>query len=512
LNLKANPLSQRPDKAHQFSSYTYGDPLTPLPRLYPDDPLVIRSINVSPTLDTLHLEGGRTLLEPRYETQDPVAGEEPGGTIIDSIHNLVSEKFTMIFNGSEPDMRMRPGDYLYANGIEHRTQEGAWGIVRILPGMVSNLQPLPGVTAPSGDYTLPTTTGGLPPVSASPGNPCPANAPTREFGISAMDRSGTFNGARTAYVPNGDVNAIKKKLKNPVPLVLHVVAGECVTVHLTNLLTAPVGFAVGKLDREAGSGGVNIGFSPEQNTAPGATRDYVYYASTDRLGTASIADLAGGTTLKQGLYGAIVVSPASKVDGLSTQFSDTVTGAASDIGAQVLVHVPGGTPQDYRDFTVTIADNDAAIGQDFMPYPTSAVTGRSLINYQAAPAGDGPTAFRDPGKVPLLTAFAGDPEVVHVLAAPGSESGHAFSLGGLSWPQDPNISDSNLKTTQGMGAWETFDMVVNGGAGGTQQAPGDYFYGDLRRPFTAVGLWGLQRVLPDDTTTCPIRLVDGSTC
>jgi len=40
------------------------------------------------------------------------------------------------------------------------------------------------------------------------------------------------------------------------------------------------------------------------------------------------------------------------------------------------------------------------------------------------------------------------------------------------------------------------------GAGGTQQAPGDYFYGDLRRPFTQVVLWGLQRVLPA-TSTCP---------
>ena len=45
-----------------------------------------------------------------------------------------------------------------------------------------------------------------------------------------------------------------------------------------------------------------------------------------------------------------------------------------------------------------------------------------------------------------------------------------------------------------------------------QQIPGDYFYGDLRRPFTAVGIWGLQRVLAPSTGSCPILLVDGSTC
>ena len=63
-----------------------------------------------------------------------------------------------------------------------------------------------------------------------------------------------------------------------------------------------------------------------------------------------------------------------------------------------------------------------------------------------------------------------------------------------------------------MGPWESFDALITGGAGGTQQAPGDYFYGDLRRPFTAVGLWGLQRVLPADSTVCPVRRVDGSQC
>jgi hypothetical protein len=159
-----------------------------------------------------------------------------------------------------------------------------------------------------------------------------------------------------------------------------------------------------------------------------------------------------------------------------------------------------------------MADDDGAIGRDFMPYPTSANAGRSLLNYQAAPAGDGPTSFRDPGKVPLLTAYAGEAEVVHVLDTPGSESAHAFSLGGLSWRQDPFLPSSNLLTTQGMGPWETFNMVINGGAGGTQQAPGDYFYGDLRRPFTAVGLWGLQRVLPSDPASCTILTVNGSTC
>ncbi len=511
LNLKANPLlpdpldplsTGRPDKANQFSSWKYGDPVTPLPRLYANDPLVVRTISISPTVDTLHFLGGRTLLEPRYTHPDASGAEVPDGTIIDAIHSGISEKYTLVFNGQQPSMRMRPGDYLYADGDERRTQQGAWGIVRILPGKVDSLRPLPGVPGPAGNYVPPVTTGEPAPASTSAGNPCPPGAPARSFGISAIDRSGTFNGARTAYVPNEEVASIQRRLREPVPLVLHIVAGECVTVNLTNLLSTPVGFSVGKLDREEGSGGVNVGFATDQNVAPTASRQYVYYVPTDRIGTAAIADLAGAATLKQGLYGAVVVAPASMIPGEPTEFRHPVTGALKDIGAQVLVHVPGAATPDYRDFTVTMADDDEKIGQDFMPYPTSAVVGRSLINYKAAPAGDGPTAFRDPGDVPWLTAYAGDPMTVHVMVAPGSEGPHVFSLGGLRWAQDPHIYQSNSLTAQGMGPWETFDAEVIGGAGGTAQAPGDYFYGDLRRPFTEIGLWGLQRVLPT-STPCP---------
>ncbi|NYI46603.1 FtsP/CotA-like multicopper oxidase with cupredoxin domain [Nocardioides aromaticivorans] len=502
LNLRANPLADRPDKAHQFSSWTYGDPLTPLPRLYPDDPLVVRTISVSPTLDTLHFLGARTLLEPRQS-----ADGQPNGTLIDAIHGGISERFTLVLNGKPDAMRLRAGDYLYANGMEARTQQGAWGIVRVLPGLVPGLQPLPGVTSPTASYTEPTSTGGAPP-DAPPGNPCPAGAPARSFDLTAVDRSNVYNGSRTAYVPTVDVNAIIQRTKQPEPLVMHVVAGECVTVTLRNRLLTPVGFGMGKLDREAGSGGVDVGFAPEQDVAPGGTRTYRYYVPTDRIGSAAIGDLANATSLKNGLYGAVVVAPASTVAGQPTIFRDPVTGALKDLGSQVLVRAPGQAHPNYRDFTVTLADDDIAIGRDQMPYPTDADAGRTLLGYRAAPAGDGPGAFAGAGDVPTLTAYAGEPTTVHVLLAPGSENSHVFTLGGLYWPQDRTIRYSNWMSAQGLGAWETFDLDVVGGAGGGE--PGDYVYGDARRPFTAVGAWGVQHVLPADS--CSVRRVDATTC
>jgi FtsP/CotA-like multicopper oxidase with cupredoxin domain len=507
LNLKANPLIDRPDKAHQFSSWTYGDPLTPLPRLYPDDPLVVRNISISPTLDTLHFLGARTVLEPRYADYGP-DGLQPAGTVIDAVHGGISERFTLVLNGRPASMRMRPGDYLYANGMEARTQQGAWGIVRVLPGLVPGLRALPGVPTPSSPYTEPSSSGGGVPPSAAPGNPCPDRAPARAFDLTAIDRSNGLNGSRTAYVPTADAAAIQQRLKLPEPLVMHVVAGECVTVTLRNQLATPVGFSIGKLDREAGSGGVDVGYAPEQNVAPGANRTYVYYVPTDLIGSAAVGDLASADGMKRGLYGAVVVAPASTVAGQPTIFRDPATGALKDLGAQVLVRAPGQPRPNYRDFTVTMADDDIAIGRDFMPYPTDANAGRSLVSYAAAAPGDGADAFVDPGGVPALTAYAGDPMLVHVLMAPGSENSHVFSLGGLRWPQDRHIAKANWMTAQGMGPWETFDLDVVGGAGGGQA--GDYVYGDLRRPFTATGLWGLQHVLASGS--CSIRRVDASVC
>src|SRR5439155_888728 len=45
VNLRAEPFGQRGgDPSQRFSSTAFGDPFTPLPRAYPGDPVVIRTI------------------------------------------------------------------------------------------------------------------------------------------------------------------------------------------------------------------------------------------------------------------------------------------------------------------------------------------------------------------------------------------------------------------------------------------------------------------------------------
>src|SRR3954452_22776830 len=60
LNLRAEPwanrLGKNADPSLLFSSYTHGDPWTPMPKAYPGDPLVVRTVNVGPAIDTLHFD------------------------------------------------------------------------------------------------------------------------------------------------------------------------------------------------------------------------------------------------------------------------------------------------------------------------------------------------------------------------------------------------------------------------------------------------------------------------
>jgi manganese oxidase len=512
LNLRTAPLDRRNDTNYRFSSYVFGDPATPLPRAYPGDPIVVRTINSGPTLDTLHFDGARYL--PEFRMTDATGAHN--AEISDTLSYSTSERFTLVLGGPAGGTGSKPGDYLYFNGDDRRLQQGAWGIIRVLPGRSPDLQPLPDNPAPATTYVPPTVTGGRPPAASGPGNPCPAGAPLHSFNVSAVDLP-SGNNALGAFVPTSQSSAVRSGSIKPEPLVLHVAAGECVQINLKNERNGRgVSFAVSKLQKDIGSIGVNVGFDPEQNVAAGATRTYVYYADSDHLGTATIANLGGEDNLldpnigppiatKRGFYGALVVGQAD------AKFTDPATGAATDVGTQVDVHVAG--THGYRDATLILADDDPQMGQDHMPYPTFAETQKTMINYRFANGGnvtDGNTAFTGTPATPLVRAYAGDPLLVHEVIAPGSEQGHVFSLGGMSAPHDRFIPNSERIDNMGLGPWASFDAEVIGGAGGVNHTVGDFFYGDLRRPFTQVGAWGLIRVMSD--ASCPIRPLDGLTC
>ena len=502
LNLRAEPWADRlagdSDPSLLFSSWRHGDPGTPLPRAYRGDPFVIRTINVSGNgMDSLRLAGHRFYLENRFKKEDGTWVET---TPTDAVQYGISQRYTAILEGGAGGKAKRAGDYLYMNGIGRRFKQGAWGLLRVLPGARPDLQPLPQHPVPTGAPANPTPTGSRPPKSPSIGNPCPTGAPKRAFEVSAVDRPGDRAGTGTgsAFVPTADAAAVKRGTLQPEPLTLHAAVGDCVEVKFTNQRDEPgeagqprASFHVGKVGQTLESSGVNAGFNPEQTVAPGESRTYRYHVDSPKIGSATVADFGGNDTGQDGLYGALVVAPQG------SRFSDPETGAEKTVGTQVDVTVPGGSS--YRDFSLFFAEDDPRIGGNTMPY-REAVDGPALVNYRSEPRPDDAAAFSsrvhgDP-RTPVLKAYGGDPVKVHVLAAPGSEQPHAFSLGGLNWEADSSLQGGNVVETASFLPWAGLDLSLRGGAGGWVKSVGDHWYGDMRRAFSQAGMWGLMRVLP----------------
>jgi hypothetical protein len=518
INLRAEPFANRGlDPSTRFSSYTWGDPRTPLPRAYPGDAVVFRTIHVGPTIDSFRVDGHKFYVEKRLRNGSTVYSR-----VTDTMHAGVSERNTLILDGGAGGPEHIPGDYLYHNGIARRFRQGAWGIFRVLDAQSPSLQPLHDNSPPGGTYVAPTPTGGRPPALTDPGNPCPGGSfgNRKIFDVSAVEVGLHHGGDQPidfAYVPTSQVASAQL---NGVfdPYVLHVNEGDCVQVNFRNDTSLPrVGFHVGELLKAPGSSGINVGWTEEQTVVPNETRAYVFYADKVSIEAALISDPVAEApgdgpldpieVAKLGLYGAIVVHEAGAT------FSHPVSGAATDLGPTVDVHLGDDS---YRDATLILADDDDRIGSDFMPYPID-VRNTPMVNYRNA--GQPTLSFAGTPGTPVIRAYAGDPVKIHVVVAPGSEQPHVFGINGMSWLRDPytnyvygagQIAQSQEVQSQGVSAYQGIDVHLIGGAGGRQHMVRDYWYGDRRLPFTEGGMWGVLRVLSD--ATCPIRPLDTRDC
>lgn len=452
IGLRAEPLDRRTGPVdQQFSSATVGDPVTALPEAYVGDPLVVRlTVPATNEIHTFHLDGHWFRDEPWSKQSAPV----------DTVHVGISERKDVSIRAAGGPQQ-QPGDYLYQDGRAKKLAEGAWGLLRVLPGPASpGLQVLPGHDPPRGPP---------PPV-------CPQGAPTRHYDIAAVDAALPMLGAKRGkvFVPSGDAEAVRAGTKPAVPLVLRAAVGDCITVTLTNNLpqgSDPVALHVNGLAYDpADSGGVAIGRMPVQDVAVGSTRTYTFFAHPEFGEGAKLlrdgANLAASGHL--GLYGAIVVSAKGST------FDDPV-------GWSTVVHPPSAAA--YRDAVVFMHDEDDSIGTHRMPY-TKDVRGAVALNYAAPGNGQ-----------PQVDAYAGDPLRIHVLA-PWSEQAQVFSIEGHRWETTPGMKGTSLVDSVSIGGLESITVVPVGGAGGDAEVPGTYEFGNHREPYREAGMTGTIVVHP----------------
>lgn len=462
IGLRAEPLDDRgSDHSLVFSSNARGDPSTPLPEAYLGDPVAFRTLVPSNNdVHSWHLDGHWFRIEPQNSRAPPA----------NTVNVGISERFDLFVPAAGGPQRM-PGDYLYYNGRSFKLREGSWGIFRVHDAAYTGLQRLPGHES----------------VPAAATSVCPTAAPARSFAVDAVSAPLPMLDGKPGliYALAGQAPAPGAA---PTPLVLHIDVGDCIKVSLHNLTAGPVSFHTDLLAADpATSGGVNAGSNALQTTAPGANRDYTFFASPEVGETVSMVR-DWGDVLKNpglGLYGAIVVGPKGAT------YRDPVTG--KDAGAtsawRVDVHPASGRP--YRDMTLFFQDEDAGIGTHRMPY-TEVVAGPVGVNYRRAPfQGSLATAISSHPPTPMLDAAAGDSVRLHVLS-PWSEQAQVFSVEGHTWARDPGTTGGALIESVQVGPLNA--LTMNLVAGGPERLAGDYVYGDHRMPFLEAGMWGIFRV------------------
>jgi manganese oxidase len=474
-----------------FSSVTHGDPFTPLWRAYAGDPVVVRTIGLVERVGALRIQGHRFRVE-RFN---------PNGELVDAATTGISERYDYVLDGGAGGPAHKAGDYLYYSTRNFELEAGAWGIFRVHDTRQSDLEVLPGLTAPPTGTGFPqlTRTGSSPPAASGGGSPCPSSAPARSYSVSvfpkALPMDGTVDGSGVVYALSGDEAAIKSGALPTVPLAIRANAGDCVSITLKNDTTSRAGLSLGKLPFDPlGSSGAAIGFDPDSSVAPGGSFTYRFWADRE-LGTSLFMNWANESSIIHGAFGALVVEPAGST------YSSLVDNSALASGLLADVRAPGGK---FREFVTLFQDNAAQISRSIMNYDQDVPGGVSAVNYRAAPLGPRLSANADPSLV-FSSAVQGDPPTTQMRAYPGdpvrlrvgvpfAANIHAFSLEGHAWPLEPLMPGSQVISTRTITSGETIDARLVGGAGGPLAAPGDYLYLDHRFPFTRAGLWGIFRV------------------
>lgn len=312
------------------------------------------------------------------------------------------------------------------------------------------------------------------------------------------------------------------------PLVLRAHLGDCVVVRLTNLLPEAVGLDARGLPGRPGSGGI-VGADAPDVLPPGGQGAYAFFLPREAgyEGAHFLSSPADARfQVKHGLFGAIVGEP--------TDASWTgPDGTDATLGASAMVVRSHRT--DFREAVVFYHDEVELLDHLGRPLPVvSDLTGEygpgtKAINLRSEPfldrfqhaqdtlgSFDKSLAYSsytngDPGTF-MPHAYVGDPFKFRVVnAGPGQDHVHHLHGGGDRWRASPLSDDTqfdaglvkhshHVRSTseridvQALGVGESANAEVEGGAGGVQQAVGDFLFHCHIVEHYMAGMWAIWRV------------------
>lgn len=528
VNYKCEPLMFRKgDPAYVFSSYVHGDPVTPLLETYAGDPVRIR------LFDGAHEEQHSFIMSGlRWHTDpanllSPLACQQTIG---------ISEAFNLHL-----DTNYKPGDYLYYFGGEDDLWLGLWGIFRAHEKAVPHLAQLddrPALSAQS--MQLPIKTGRIPEKAKLPD--LPEGMVVRKVEISAIQKDIVYNkygdhdpnGLLFVYTDQAD-EVISGKLE-PEPLIIRANAGDLIEVTLTNRFTRPPvqtfhpGVPVNavfppssRVSIQPGlvlydpknSGGVTVGFNPDQTAGPGESVTIRWYADRE-LGTCMLFDMADIMNHRgHGLWGALIIEPKGAV----YLDSETYLPLPGDVNAQSAVIKTDKTV--FREFVLFMQDGIGLYDKDGNLIPDAIETahggghsddeedgvdfedqGQKGFNYRSERFDNRFEKNSDPlyvfsSKVhgdpstPVFEAYTGEDITIRLLMPADKPRNHGFVLHGHKWQSQPDNPLSGTVWSQGaisVGGAYNIQFLAN-------SYEGDYLYrsGSFRWSVEQ-GMWGIVRI------------------
>ncbi len=535
-----------------LSSWTFGDPATPVLRAYKGDPAKIRLIHggIKET-HVFHLHNHQWKLEP----------EDPKSTIIDSISFSPQESYTIEPLFGAGSLNGCIGDVIWHCHLYPHFDEGMWGLWRILDRMedgtdvlpdgtpIPALQPLPDRTPPppkddehpgyplfvageagkkafkpplgiiGEEFREPTPleeANFMP--NAVPGalysNPSPPDSPVKVFEVSAIqlpivyNNQGWHDPEARIFVLKEDEKAVLSGKKEPEPFVIRANVGDTIEIRLTNKLPLEIGGNAFQLRMNTSEAGWHIhlvkfdtivadgsanGWCNDSSAIPGDTLIERFYADTE-LRTVFFHDhLFANTHQQHGLFGVLIIEPSGST------YHNPETGKEIRSGTKAVICTPG--QPDFREFVLAVHDFALLFDKDGNPlnpppFPNSPDDpGVMGINYKCEPM-----QFRKGDPAFVFSSFVhGDPVTPLLEAYEGDpirirlfdgahEEQHAFNLHGLRWRKEPTDAASPLVQSQTIGISEAFNFEIS-----EDYKKGDYLYYFGGIDDIWLGLWGIFR-------------------
>ncbi|MFQ5672512.1 MAG: hypothetical protein ACE5G9_05405 [Nitrospinales bacterium] len=448
--LKTGPAG---DMAHVFDSKVHGDPFTEIFHAFESDRVRIKLIQGAQEVQHEFAVQGARWRRNIWDPNSPLVGVQELG---------ISEHFEIelprmanrieTVNGVKVDPEM---DHLYHFGSSDDMWNGAWGVIRYADPQEERskkdddkkkLVELKEHSAFDSQDRL------IEPEFKSVCPPDPNGQITREFNVQAWAAADLVPGGSVVYNeregiadPSGLLfievadhaltrdDIIASFADKPVePLVLRANAGECILVHLKNMLPVNVPDHLG----DAGlpritelsaddfrpsnqvslmpqlvehdsfrQGGANIGINPDQTVGPGEIADYMWYAGrldfephptkSDKLITRFLPEEYGAINLNsygdiikqgaQGLVGALIIEPEK-----ATVTEDPTTKTMATVCYPVDVNDPQSPTNCFREFVLVYQDglNLLHLSNDIPDCPIcgdSYDLGEKAVNYRTEP-------------------------------------------------------------------------------------------------------------------------------